>query len=87
MPNAPKAGSPPKPAAHLADMSDSSDDEGIFLGAASPTESTAHMAVKASSGVRPEAPVSPNDLVRPEWGRSENFGWSVQGKDLLADSS
>ena len=66
MPNAPKTGSAPKPAAHIAHMSDSSEDEGIFLGAASPTDSVAHMAVKASSGVRPEAPVGPNDLVRPE---------------------
>ena len=80
MPNAPKTGSAPKPAAHIAHMSDSSEDEGIFLGAASPTDSVAHMAVKASSGVRPEAPVSPNDLVRPEGSDRKFLAGQFRGK-------
>ena len=80
MPNAPKAGSTPKPAAHIAHMSDSSEDEGIFLGAASPKDSIAHMAVKASSGVRPEAPVSPNDLARPEGSDRKFLAGQFRGK-------
>ena len=80
MPNAPKTGSAPKPAAHIAHMSDSSEDEGIFLGATSPTDSVAHMAVKASSGVRPEAPVSPNDLVRPEGSDRKFLAGQFRGK-------
>ena len=81
MPNAPKTGSTPKPAAHLADMSESSEDEGIFLCAASPKDSIAHMAVmKASSGVRPEAPVSPNDLARPERSDRKFLAGQFRGK-------
>ena len=80
MPNAPKTGSVPKPAAHIAHMSDSSEDEGIFLDAASPKNSIAHMAVKASSGVRPEAPVSPNDLARPEGSDRKFLAGQFRGK-------
>ena len=61
-------------------MSDSSEDDGIFLGAASSAEYTAHMAVKASSGVRPEAPVGPDDPVRPEGSDRKFSGGQFKGK-------
>ena len=38
------------------------------------------MAVKASSGVRPEAPVSPNDLVRPEGSDRKFLAGQFRGK-------
>lgn len=54
--SSPSAGKAP-PVAHFADMSDSSDDEGIYLGAASPKSPVANMALRteATSKAKPKA--------------------------------